>query len=132
MTTVTLPDDLAQWVEAFGQWLPAFLEISLLRLKTPVREMADALVAFLVTNPSATEVWAYRLPDAQQERVAALPSRESGNVLSVPERLELDEFMQLEGTVRLIKARLASNVALIQAPLNVSRPLSESGPLSPP
>ncbi len=111
MTTVTLPDDLAQWVEAFGQWLPAFLEISLLRLKTPVREMADALVAFLVTNPSATEVWAYYLPDALQERVEALLNGERENVLNEHERSELDEFMRLEQAVRLIKARLANSVA---------------------
>ena len=108
MTTVTLPDDLAKRVETFGQWLPAVLEISLLRLKTPAREAADALIVFLVTNPSAKEVWSYRLPDAEQRRVGALLGRERENIIGELERAELDELMRLEQTVRLIKARLAS------------------------
>ena len=108
MVTVTLPDDLAKRVEAFGQWLPAVLELSLLGLKTPARDTADALIAFFKTNPSAEEVWSYRLSDTEQKRVESLLEKERENTVSEVERLELDEFMQLEQTVRLIKARLAS------------------------
>ena len=108
MTTVTLPDDLAKRVEAFEQWLPAVIEVSLLGLKTPTRDTADTLITFFKTNPSPREVWSYHLPDAEQRRVEVVLGKERENVISERERLELDEFVRLEETVRLIKARFAS------------------------
>ena len=116
MATVTLPDDLAKRVQAFGRWLPAILEISLLGLKTPARDAADTLIAFFKTNPSAQEVWAYHLPEAQQKRIERLLEGERENALSEREQLELDEFMRLEQTVRLIKARLASGEFSVTPP----------------
>jgi len=106
MATVTLPDDLAERLEPFGRWLPAVLEVSLLELRTPAHEAALELLAFLKTDPSAHDVLAYRLPLHLQTRVTSLLERNREGVLSETEQRELDEFMELEHVVRMIKLRL--------------------------
>ena len=106
MATVTLPDELAARVEPFGQWLPAVLELSLLGLKTSAREAADELVAFFVSNPTPQQVWEYKLAEKWQARVTNYLTQNREGSLTEAERLELDEFLSLEETFRLIKARL--------------------------
>ena len=109
MATVTLPDDLAARVAPFGRWLPAVLELSLLGLKTSAREAADELVAFFVSNPAPQQVWDYTLAERWQVSVARYLEKNREGSLSQAEGLELDEFLALEETFRLIKARLAKD-----------------------
>ena len=45
--TMQLPDPLARQVLPARRWLPAVLELSLARLKTPAAEMSSEIIDFL-------------------------------------------------------------------------------------
>lgn len=72
MTTVTLPDELAERVAPFSRWLPTVLEISLLAFKTLAVETAGELIEFLATNPSPRNVHAYHASERAQGRMNKL------------------------------------------------------------
>ena len=106
MATVTLPDDLAERIEPFGQWLPAVLEISLLGLQTPASRTAGEIIAFLSTGPSADEVAAHRASTRSQERVSRLLALNQAGLLGEAEAEELDELLRLENLLITLKAEL--------------------------
>ena len=109
MATITLPDDLAERVAPFDRWLPAILEVSLLGLKTPVHVAGADLVTFLSSNPPVEEVLAYRLSSPIQARVDALLERNRQGALSAAEETELDDYLELEHVVRMLKIELSAN-----------------------
>lgn len=69
--------------------------------KTPIGVMSN----FLGTAPSLEEIIAYRLPEYWQERAHNLldKNREAG--LTDDERAEMEEFMEIDHIMTLIKAK---------------------------
>lgn len=57
--TMQLSDPLAKQVLPARRWLPAVLELSLARLKTPAAEMSSEIIDFLLRNPTLDEVMTY-------------------------------------------------------------------------
>lgn len=106
MATVTLPDDLAERVEPFGQWLPVVLEISLLGLKTQASRTAGEIIAFLSTGPSTDEVAAHQASARSQERMSRLLTLNQAGLLGEAEAEELDELLRLENLLITLKAEL--------------------------
>ncbi len=111
MATITLPDELAERVAPFGRWLPTVLEISLLALKTPAVLTAAELIDFLVTNPSASDVYAYHASKRAQARMNRLLALNQAGTLSHAEARELGELLELEHLIITLKASLTEDVS---------------------
>lgn len=65
----------------------------------------EEVVEFIAAGPSSARVAQFTASPKTQERVADLLHREKTTGLSPEETLELDDFMQLEHLMRLVKAR---------------------------
>lgn len=113
MTTLTLSvsEKLAQEVEAFGDWLPVMLEISLLKLKTPTAETASEILEFLASNPDEKDVLNYKVSKRAQARVSKLLELNQAAIISEQELKELDEHIELENIMISLKADLDKNDA---------------------
>ena len=71
----------------------------------PPKPVLDEITDFLITRPLPEEVIAYRLPDALEQRAHALMERHRQNALTPPERAEMEEFMQADHLMTLLKAK---------------------------
>ncbi len=105
--TMQLPDQLANRVLPAQRWMPALLELSLLRLKTPARETASELADFLLSNPSLDAVLGYYVSNRAQTRLQRLLALNEAGLVGEMEQLELDELEQLEHIMVMLKAQIA-------------------------
>lgn len=71
----------------------------------PERTVKGVVTDFLASAPTLEEIIAYRLPDDLQVRAHDLldKNRESG--LTPTERAEMDEFLQIDHLLTLVKAK---------------------------
>lgn len=65
----------------------------------------DVVTDFLGSAPSLTEIIAYRLPPAIQERAHTLLEQNRTGSLSAAERSEMEEFRQIDHLLTLVKAK---------------------------
>lgn len=105
--TMQLPDSLVRQVLPAWRWLPAVLELSLARLKTPSAEMSSEIIDFLLRNPTIDEVLTYHASDRAQRRLQRLLALNETGLLSQEEQEELAELDKLEHIVIMLKAQLA-------------------------
>ena len=108
--TMQLPDPLARQVLPARRWLPAVLELSLARLKTPAAEMSSEIIDFLLRNPTLDEVLTYHASDRAQRRLQRLLALNEAGLLSEEEHAELAELDRLEHIVIMLKAQVADQV----------------------
>ena len=64
----------------------------------------EEVVEFMATGPTASRLAEFEASAATKERVASLIHKEKTAGLSIEEKAELDDFMQLEHLLRLVKA----------------------------
>jgi len=69
------------------------------------KTVKDVVTDFLATAPSREELIDYRLPDAFQERAHFLLDKNRGEGLTPAERQEMEEFIQIDHLMTLIKAK---------------------------
>ncbi|MEI2690445.1 MAG: hypothetical protein V9H69_12360 [Anaerolineae bacterium] len=105
--TVQLPDQLAGQIMPARRWLPAVLELSLARFKTPAAATSSEIIDFLLRNPGADEVLSYHVSDRAQRRLQRLLAMNAGGLLSEAEKEELAELGRLEHMLILVKAQAA-------------------------
>ncbi len=112
MTQMTLqvPDELAERIEPFGNWLPTIIELGLIGFKTMATLTASEVVKFLASNPTPQRVLTYHASDAAQQRLQRLLALNEAGMLSELEQLELDELQQLEHVLVMLKARVAAEL----------------------
>ncbi len=67
--------------------------------------IADVVTDFLSSAPTLEEIAAYRLPEHLQQRAHDLLEKNRDGTLSEDERLEIDEFRQIDHLLTLIKAK---------------------------
>ena len=108
--TMQLSDPLAKQVLPARRWLPAVLELSLARLKTPAAEMSSEIIDFLLRNPTLDEVMTYHASDPAQRRLQRLLALNESGLLSEEEHSELAELDRLEHIVIMLKAQVADQV----------------------
>ena len=108
--TMQLSDPLAKQVLPARRWLPAVLELSLARLKTPAAEMSSEIIDFLLRNPTLDEVMTYHASDRAQRRLQRLLALNEAGLLSEEEHAELAELDRLEHIVIMLKAQIADPV----------------------
>ena len=109
--TVQLPDPLARQILPARRWLPAVLELSLARLRTPAAEMSSEIIDFLLRNPNTDEVLAYHASDRAQRRLRRLLALNEAGLLSEAEQEELAELDKLEHIVIMLKAQVGEQAA---------------------
>jgi hypothetical protein len=105
--TMQLPDQLAGRILPARRWLPAVLELSLARFKTPAAETSAEIVDFLLRNPSKEEVSAYHVSDRAQRRLQRLLALNAASLLGEAEQAELAELERLEHILIMLKAQVA-------------------------
>ena len=108
--TMQLSDPLARQILPARRWLPAVLELSLARLKTPAAEMSSEIIDFLLRNPTLDEVMTYHASDRAQRRLQRLLALNEAGLLSEEEHAELAELDRLEHIVIMLKAQVADQV----------------------
>jgi len=105
--TMQLSDPLARQILPARRWLPAVLELSLARLKTPAAEMSSEIIDFLLRNPTLDEVLTYHASDRAQRRLQRLLALNEASLLSEAEQEELAELDRLEHILIMLKAQVA-------------------------
>ena len=65
----------------------------------------EEIVQFMASGPSPKRIANFEASPATKERVALLIHREKTEGLSSEERAELDDYMQVEHLMRLVKAK---------------------------
>lgn len=71
----------------------------------PFKTIKDVVTDFLSSAPSLPEIADYRLPPELQERAHALLDKNRAGNLSDEERVEMDEFRQIDHLLTLVKAK---------------------------
>jgi hypothetical protein len=105
--TVQVPDQLAVQILPARRWLPAVLELSLARPKTPAAETSAEIMDFLLHNPTQDEVLAYHVSERAQHRLQRLLALNEAGLLSEAEQDEVTELERIEHILIMLKAQLA-------------------------
>lgn len=108
--TMQVPDQLARQIMPARRWLPAVLELSLARLKTPAAQTSSEIVDFLLSNPTQDDVLAYHASDQAQRRLQRLLALNEASLLSEEEQAELAELEQLEHIIIMLKAQVFDQI----------------------
>jgi hypothetical protein len=71
------------------------------------REMSPytSFIEYLLEKMTPEEILAYQASDAEQERAEELTEKNKEGILTPKERAELEEMMNLEALVHLLKVR---------------------------
>lgn len=75
-------------------------------LNAPTRTVFDVITDFLATEPSPQAIIDYYLPDDLQERLDDLLDRNGEDLLTITEREELHEFMNIDEMFSLLKTKM--------------------------
>lgn len=71
----------------------------------PLTRAYDEVIAFFANGPSRDQVAAFRLSDEAVARLRALLAKNSAGTLTLDEAEELDQCVQLDQLLMLIRAR---------------------------
>lgn len=71
----------------------------------PVRTVFDVITDFLAANPTPQEIIAYYMPDDLQQRLDDLLDRNGEDLLTPPEREELQELLNADTMFSLLKTK---------------------------
>ena len=71
----------------------------------------EEIVEFIAAGPSASSLANFQASAQAKERVEFLIRKEKNVGLMPEEKLELDDFLQLEHLMRLVKAQARQNLA---------------------
>jgi hypothetical protein len=98
-----VPDELSEQLEHIGDCLPELLALSLQQPALPAH-IYRYILNFLASKPTPEEIAAFSPTPEMQERLRILLAREQAGEISSTERLELDEYEQIEHLVIMLKA----------------------------
>jgi hypothetical protein len=104
MTTISIdvPDELAAQLERVRDRLPELLALSLQQPLAPAA-LYRAILDFLVSNPSPTDLAMFAPPAEVQERLRLLLGRERNGQATPAEKDELDEYERIEHLIVMLK-----------------------------
>lgn len=77
----------------------------------PEKTAKDVVTDFLASAPTLEDIAAYRLPDDLQARAHLLLDKNREGGLSAEERAEMEEFLQIEHLMTLVKAKARLKLA---------------------
>ena len=68
-------------------------------------ELFDEILAFMLSNPTADQIIAFRLPAYLENRLHNLLEQNRDSGLLADEKAELNEFLQIDHLFTMLKAR---------------------------
>ena len=71
----------------------------------------EEIIKFIAAGPSVSNLASFKASPETQQRVESLIRKEKTDGLTPDEKLELDDFMQLEHLMTLVKARARKNLS---------------------
>lgn len=77
----------------------------------PEKTVKDVVTDFLASAPTLEEIAAYRLPDPLQARAHMLLDKNREGVLTAEERAEMDDFLEIDHLMTLVKAKARLKLA---------------------
>jgi hypothetical protein len=77
----------------------------------PDKPLKDVVADFLASAPTPEEIIAFRLPEPLQERAHMLLDKNREGSITPDERAELDEFLQIEHFMTVVKAKARLKLA---------------------
>ncbi len=98
-----VPEELSDQLAQIGDRLPELLALSVQQPAVPA-QIYRYIVNFLASNPTPQQIAAFSPTPEMQERLQTLLARECSGELTSAERVELDEYEQIEHLVILLKA----------------------------
>ncbi len=98
-----VPEELSDQLVQIGDRLPELLALSVQQPAVPA-QIYRYIVNFLASNPTPQQIAAFSPTPEMQERLQTLLARECSGELTSAERVELDEYEQIEHLVILLKA----------------------------
>lgn len=98
-----VPEELSEQLQQIGDRLPELLALSLQQPAVPA-QIYCYIVNFLATNPTSQQIAAFSPTTEMQERLRTLLARERSGELTSGERVELEDYEQIEHLVILLKA----------------------------
>jgi hypothetical protein len=98
-----VPEELSDQLVQIGDRLPELLALSVQQPAVPA-QIYRYIVNFLASNPTPQQIAAFSPTPEMQERLRTLLARERSGELTSAERVELDEYEQIEHLVILLKA----------------------------
>ncbi|MBI3913073.1 MAG: hypothetical protein HY327_02585 [Chloroflexi bacterium] len=105
--TLEIPDKLEQPLQQFRDRLPEVLERGLRELTAEESlrfQDADAILEFLVSQPTPEQVLAMKPSSEFQARVSELLDKNKTDGLTRQEETQLDRYLMIEHMTRLAKA----------------------------
>ena len=98
-----VPDELSQQLAQLGDRLPELLTLSLQQPPLSA-QIYRYILNFLASNPTPEQITAFSPTPEMQSRLRVLLERSKAGELTTQERLELDEYEQIEHLVIMLKA----------------------------
>jgi len=71
----------------------------------PVSTIMEEVANFLASSPTAEQIIAYKVPEHFDERLHYLLDQNSSGEITRDERSELDDFMQMNRFLKLLKIK---------------------------
>lgn len=109
--TLQLPDQLAQRLQPAAPWLSAILELTLLGCRTQAAATAAEVIQFLLGAPTPSNLLAFHVSSAAQNRLQRLLTLNEAGLLAEIEQQELEELEQIEHILVMLKAQTAKSNA---------------------
>jgi hypothetical protein len=102
--TLEVSEELSEQLARIGvERLPELLALSLKQPPVPA-QVYRHIVDFLASDPTPSEIAAFRPTQAMQERLRLLLDRAKAGSLTPEESRELDEYERIEHLVIMLKA----------------------------
>lgn len=98
-----IPDELSEQLAQLGDRLPELLTLSLQQPPLSAN-IYRYILNFLASNPTPEQITAFSPTPEMQSRLRVLLERSKAGELTTQERLELDEYEQIEHLVIMLKA----------------------------
>lgn len=103
--TIQIPEPLAAEIAAKRDRLPEVLAYGLRHLPPLPNEIYQAILEFLVSQPSPEQIMQFAPTPTMQARVNLLLEKNQAGTLSEVESKELDEYTRINHLVTMLKAR---------------------------
>jgi len=77
----------------------------------PAKPISEAIADFLMTTPTPEQIIAFKVPDMLQKRALELLERNRQNRMTADERAEMENFMEMEHCLTILKAKARLKLA---------------------
>lgn len=77
----------------------------------PAKPISEEIADFLMTAPTPEQIIAFKVPEVLQKRALELLERNRQDRMTVDERAEMENFMEIEHFLTILKAKARLKLA---------------------